>query len=309
MWQRFTEKARRVVFYAQEEAQRYGVGYVSTEHLLLGLLRERDNVAVHVLSRLSIFPERVESALAQEMVQTGERAATDMTLTSSAKHVIDLAFAESRALDNDYIGTEHLLLGLLAEGDGLAGRVLSKLGANLDGIRVVVRAIQQSGKDEGSTLAPSGSPQVARLAATVVYIAANCKRSELRQFLENLNLFPRDWVEAVEFSAENEEMTREIFHQASQTGVTLVFLIGDQEEAGEPAVSKLVFAAQISKEIAPERTIVLRVGSTPLGEDLDQTAIRLDNSRESRLELIGALRLAGCFGDGWLTAGDFGSAP
>lgn len=144
MWQRFTERARKVVFYAQEEAQRFGEGYVSTEHLLLGLVRESDSVAARVLERLGVTLTKIRSEVEKQLPKSDARPSQEMTLTPRAKRVIDLAYDEARNLNNNYIGTEHLLLGLIREGDGLAGRVLMKLGIELDRARREVMALQDN---------------------------------------------------------------------------------------------------------------------------------------------------------------------
>lgn len=144
MWQRFTERARKVVFYAQEEAQKFGEGYVSTEHLLLGLVRESDSVAARVLEKLGVSLNRIRAEVEKQLPRGDQRATQDMTLTPRAKRVIDLAYDEARNLNNNYIGTEHLLLGLIREGDGLAGRVLAKLGVELEKARREVGALQET---------------------------------------------------------------------------------------------------------------------------------------------------------------------
>ena len=149
MWQRFTERARRVVFFAQEEADRLGENYVSTEHLLLGLVRENDSVAARILDRIGVSLRRVRSEIEKQVARGDGRLGQDMQLTPRAKRVIDLAYDEARQLNNNYIGTEHLLLGLIREGEGLAGRVLSKLGVDLERTRREVTALQDAepGKD------------------------------------------------------------------------------------------------------------------------------------------------------------------
>src|SRR5689334_1372632 len=144
MWQRFTERARKVVFYAQEEAQKFGEGYVSTEHLLLGLVRESDSVAARVLEKLGVGLSRIRAEVEKQLPRGDARPSQDMTLTPRAKRVIDLAYDEARNLNNNYIGTEHLLLGLIREGDGLAGRVLAKLGVELEKARREVMALQDN---------------------------------------------------------------------------------------------------------------------------------------------------------------------
>jgi ATP-dependent Clp protease ATP-binding subunit ClpC len=148
MWQRFTERARRVIFYAQEEAGRLGENYVSTEHLLLGLVRESDSVAARILERMGVSLTRVRNEIERQVSRGEGRLGQETQLTPRAKRVIDLAYDEARQLNNNYIGTEHLLLGLIREGEGLAGRVLAKLGVDLDRVRREVMALQSS--DSGS---------------------------------------------------------------------------------------------------------------------------------------------------------------
>lgn len=142
MWQRFTERARRVVFFAQEEAGRLGENYVSTEHLLLGLVRENDSVAARILDRMGVSMGRIRSEIERQVTRGDGRLGQDMQLTPRAKRVIDLAYDEARNLNNNYIGTEHLLLGLIREGEGLAGRVLQKLGVDLERTRREVMSLQ-----------------------------------------------------------------------------------------------------------------------------------------------------------------------
>src|SRR5438128_2969250 len=143
MWQRFTERARRVVFFAQEEAARLGENYVGTEHILLGLVREGDNVAARILDRLGVPLGRIRAEIERQVTRGHGNLGQDMQLTPRAMRVIDLAYEEARQLSNNYIGTEHLLLGLIREGDGLAARVLVKLGADLERTRREVYAMQE----------------------------------------------------------------------------------------------------------------------------------------------------------------------
>ncbi|MDE2127271.1 MAG: ATP-dependent Clp protease ATP-binding subunit [Armatimonadetes bacterium] len=157
MWQRFTERARRVVFFAQEEAGRLGENYVSTEHLLLGLVRENDSVAARILDRMGVSLGRIRSEIERQVTRGEGRLGQEMQLTPRAKRVIDLAYDEARQLNNNYIGTEHLLLGLIREGDGLAGRVLAKLSVELERTRREVLAMQDT--DSGM---PTGQKQGAR---------------------------------------------------------------------------------------------------------------------------------------------------
>src|SRR2546426_8823209 len=157
MWQRFTERARRIIFFAQEEAAGLGENYVGTEHLLLGLVRENDSVAARILDRLGVPLGRIRSDIERQVTRGHGNLGQDMQLTPRAKRVIDLAYEEARQLSHNYIGTEHLLLGLIREGDGLAARVLVKLGVDLEHARPEVRAMSE-GK-EGPP-APSSSPEL-----------------------------------------------------------------------------------------------------------------------------------------------------
>jgi len=144
MWQRFTERARRVVFYAQEEAGRLGENYVSTEHLLLGLVRESESMAGRILDRMGVSLGRIRSEIERQVTRGDNKASQDMQLTPRAKRVIDLAYDEARQLNDNYIGTEHLLLGLIREGEGLAGRVLAKLNVDLETTRRELLAMKDS---------------------------------------------------------------------------------------------------------------------------------------------------------------------
>jgi RNA polymerase sigma factor (sigma-70 family) len=133
-WRPFTERARRAVVFAKEEARRLGESYVGTEHLLLGMLRE-DNLGAGVLARLGVSGERIRSEIEEKAIRGPGHASPDTELTPRAQRVISLAYAEALAQNNNYIGCEHLLLGLLREGDGLAGKVLTDLGVDVDSAR------------------------------------------------------------------------------------------------------------------------------------------------------------------------------
>ncbi len=142
---KFTERARKVLTLAQEEAQRFNHNYIGTEHLLLGLVREGDGVAARVLSNMGVQLPKVRSAV-EFIIGRGESMVLgDIGLTPRAKKVIELAVDEARRLNHHYIGTEHLLLGLVREGEGIAAGVLESLGVNLEKVRSqVMQVVQQS---------------------------------------------------------------------------------------------------------------------------------------------------------------------
>jgi uncharacterized damage-inducible protein DinB len=132
---KFTERARKVLQLAQEEAQRFSHSYIGTEHILLGLVREGDGVAASVLKSLGIELHMVRSAV-ESIIERGDRRVTgDIGLTPRAKRVIELAVEEGRRLNHHYIGTEHLLLGIISEGEGIAAGVLESLGISLERAR------------------------------------------------------------------------------------------------------------------------------------------------------------------------------
>ena len=135
MFERFTDRARRVVVLAQEEAVGLNHNYIGTEHLLLGLIREREGVAAKALESLGISLEAVRSEV-EGIVGQGQSAPTGhIPFTPRAKKVLELSLREALQLGHNYIGTEHILLGLIREGEGVAAQVLVKLGADLSRVR------------------------------------------------------------------------------------------------------------------------------------------------------------------------------
>jgi len=152
---KFTDRARKVLTLAQEEAQRFNHNYIGTEHLLLGLVREGDGVAAKVLSNMGVQLPKVRSAV-EFIIGRGETMImAEIGLTPRAKKVIELAVDEARRLNHHYIGTEHLLLGLVREGEGIAAGVLESLGVNLEKVRTqVMQVVSQS-----STYQQQSKPQ------------------------------------------------------------------------------------------------------------------------------------------------------
>jgi len=142
---KFTERARKVLTLAQEEATRFNHNYIGTEHLLLGLVREGESVAAKVLSNLGVELNRVRSAV-EFIIGRGDRPTVgEIGLTPRAKKVIELAVDEARRLGHHYIGTEHLLLGLVREGEGIAAGVLDSLGVSLEKVRQqTIQVLSQS---------------------------------------------------------------------------------------------------------------------------------------------------------------------
>ncbi|UCD55860.1 MAG: ATP-dependent Clp protease ATP-binding subunit [Candidatus Omnitrophota bacterium] len=139
MFNRFTERARKIILLAKEEAKRFNHDYIGTEHILLGLVREGEGVAAAVLASLGLGPDKIRFEI-EKLVQPGPATIVtgDIPFTPKAKKVIELAMDEARNLGHNYIGTEHLLLGLIREGEGIASQVLVNLGLDADKIRMEV---------------------------------------------------------------------------------------------------------------------------------------------------------------------------
>ncbi|RJQ32095.1 MAG: ATP-dependent Clp protease ATP-binding subunit [Actinobacteria bacterium] len=155
MFERFTEKARRVVVYAQEEARMLNQNYIGTEHLLLGLIREEEGIAARAIKNIGINLEDVRTQVEDIIGKGTSTPSAHIPFTPRAKKVLELSLRESLQLGHNYIGTEHILLGLIREGEGIAARVLTNLGADLEKVRSQVIELL-SGYYTGSA-AESGS--------------------------------------------------------------------------------------------------------------------------------------------------------
>jgi hypothetical protein len=145
MFERFTERARQVVVLSQEEARTLRHNYIGTEHILLGLLREEEGLAARVLESLDITVERVRAQVVR-IVGTGEEVLSgQIPFTPRAKKVLELSLREALGLGHDYIGTEHILLGLARENEGVAARILLDFDADSEKIRVEVTSMVSAG--------------------------------------------------------------------------------------------------------------------------------------------------------------------
>ncbi|MEM7031606.1 MAG: ATP-dependent Clp protease ATP-binding subunit [Chloroflexota bacterium] len=170
---RFTKRARRVLTLAQEEAQRLNHNYIGTEHLLLGLVREENGVAVRVLQELNVDLKQVRERV-ERTVGRGQRAMYGkLSLTPRTKRVIELAVDEARRLGHHYIGTEHLLLGLVREGEGVAVDVLKALGVSLDKVRAQTARVmmESSSRSTSSTETKKETPLVDQLGTDLTALA------------------------------------------------------------------------------------------------------------------------------------------
>jgi len=169
MWQRFTERARKAVFYAQEEAGKWGENFVGPEHLLLGMVRVPENAGAVILERLGVSLGAVREGVG-ERLQPGEgKLGQDMQLTPAAKKVVDFAYEEAKALKHNYIGGEHLLLGLLRQEDGIAPEVLATLGVTLEAAREQLRQMQ----DKAATVLDMAREELLSLDEAVKFLGTS----------------------------------------------------------------------------------------------------------------------------------------
>jgi ATP-dependent Clp protease ATP-binding subunit ClpC len=176
-FEKFSERARRVLTSAQEEAQNLNHNYIGTEHILLGLIREEEGVAAKVLTNMGTSLPKIRSAV-EFIIGRGEKATVgEIGLTPRAKRVIELAIDEARHLNHNYIGTEHILLGLLHEGEGVAAGVLDSFGITIEQARTEVTNVlsQGAGKTKQAPKAATKTPILDQLSVDLTAAAASGK--------------------------------------------------------------------------------------------------------------------------------------
>src|SRR5512139_175106 len=252
---KFTDRARKVLTLAQDEAQRFNHNYIGTEHLLLGLVREGEGVAARVLENMNVELPKVRTAV-EFIIGRGDRMVLgEIGLTPRAKKVIELAVDEARRLNHHYIGTEHLLLGLVREGEGIAAGVLESLGVNLERVRAeTTRILSQSApQSTGGAAAGTGARQATRT-PTVDQLGA-----DLTQAARNNQLDP-----VIGRSNELERVVQILSRRTKNNPVLI----------GEPGVGKTAIAELLAQRIVsgdvPEtlqgkRLLTLDIGSLVAG--------------------------------------------
>ena len=233
MFERFTDRARRSLFLSQEEARRLNHNYVGTEHLLLGLVSEGQGVAAKALESLGISLEMVRAQV-EDIIGKGQQAPTGhISFNPRAKKVLELSLREATQLDHNYIGTEHLLLGLIREGEGVAAQVLVKLAADLSRVRQQVIQLLTGyvgGREAGARtrLVRMTVPEELRQAEEQLtqvrgekedaidrqdFETADALRDAEKQLLTRLTKREQEWAAGVDLAAviqENHNLHREI---------------------------------------------------------------------------------------------------
>jgi ATP-dependent Clp protease ATP-binding subunit ClpC len=180
MFERFTDRARRVVVLAQEEARSLDHNYIGTEHILLGMLREGEGVAAKALEELGIGLDAIRQQVVEIIGRGQQLPSGHIPFTPRAKKVLELSLRESLQLGHEYIGTEHILLGLIREGEGVAAQVLTRLGATKD--RVQQQVLQLLQDWSGSERMPTGEP----VQRTAVRVVGSAQLDEIVERLESI---------------------------------------------------------------------------------------------------------------------------
>ncbi|WP_295657672.1 ATP-dependent Clp protease ATP-binding subunit [uncultured Nocardioides sp.] len=233
MFERFTDRARRVVVLAQEEARMLSHNYIGTEHILLGLIHEGEGVAAKALESLDISLEAVRAQV-EEIIGQGQQAPSGhIPFTPRAKKVLELSLREALQLGHSYIGTEHILLGLIREGEGVAAQVLQKLGADLNRVRQQVIQLLSGfqGKESTATGASSGTSGAEAPSSSLV----------LDQFGRNLTQAAREGKLDPVIGREQEiERVMQILSRRTKNNPVLI---------GEPGVGKTTIVEGLAQDI------------------------------------------------------------
>src|SRR5438132_9093640 len=227
LFERFTDRARRVVVLAQEEARMLNHNYIGTEHILLGLIHEGEGVAAKALEALGISLEAVRSQV-EEIIGQGQAAPTGhIPFTPRAKKVLELSLREALQLGHNYIGTEHILLGLIREGEGVAAQVLQKLGADLNRVRQqVIQLLSGYTGGKGETAPGEQAPQGSMV---------------LDQFGRNLTQLARDTKLDPVIGREKEiERVMQVLSRRTKNNPALV---------GDPGVGKTAIVEGLAQKI------------------------------------------------------------
>jgi ATP-dependent Clp protease ATP-binding subunit ClpC len=242
MFERFTDRARRVVVLAQEEARLLNHNYIGTEHILLGLIHEGEGVAAKALESLSISLEAVRSQVEDIIGQGGSSPSGHIPFTPRAKKVLELSLREALQLGHNYIGTEHILLGLIREGEGVAAQVLVKLGADLSRVRQQV--IQLLSGYSGPTGQGSAPAEGGKASSTSGGSAGDAPSGSLilDQFGRNLTQLARDKkLDPVIGRAREAERVMQVLSRRTKNNPVLI---------GEPGVGKTAIVEGLAQQIA-----------------------------------------------------------
>ncbi|NCV77140.1 MAG: AAA family ATPase, partial [Actinobacteria bacterium] len=278
MFERFTDRARRVVVLAQEEARMLNHNYIGTEHILLGLIHEGEGVAAKGLEALGISLEGVRSQV-EEIIGQGQQAPSGhIPFTPRAKKVLELSLREALQLGHNYIGTEHILLGLIREGEGVAAQVLVKLGADLNRVRqqVIQLLSGYQGKEAVTSGAPEGTPSTSVLigepgvgkTAVVEGLAQAIVKGDVPETLKDKHLYSLDLgalVAGSRYRGDFEERLKKVLKEIRTRGDIILFIDEIHTLVGAGAAEGAIDAASILKPMLA-RGELQTIGATTLDE-------------------------------------------
>jgi len=245
MFNRFTERARKVIILAKEEARRFNHDYIGTEHILLGLIREGEGVAAAVLQKMGVSLENIRLEI-EKLVQPGPTTQIigDIPFTPRAKKALELAAEEARSLGHNYIGTEHLLLGLIREGEGIASQVLMNLGMDLNSVRNEVMELL------GSAL-PGGMGQPGAQAAKTKTPALDAFGRDLTALARENKLDP-----VIDRTQEIERVTQ-VLSRRTKNNPVLLGEAGVGKTAIVEGLAQLIIAGNVPEILRGKRIVVL----------------------------------------------------
>ncbi len=249
MFGRFTERAQKVLALAQEEAVRLGHNNIGTEHILLGLIREGDGIAAKALLALGLGLEKIQDEV-EALIGRGQEQPTNIAYTPRAKKVIELSMDEARKLGHTYVGTEHILLGLIREGEGVAARVLNNLGVSLNKARQQV--LQLLGSSEISS-----SSQGA---------AANVNTPTLDSLARDLTAVAKDGnLDPVIGRAKEIERVIQVLSRRTKNNPVLIGEPGVGKTAIAEGLAQRIIANEIPETLRDKRVMTLDMGSVVAG--------------------------------------------